>query len=454
MSLLSSLPKREDGSQDYSALPRQGSLRHHFAWAMAGQAVYAGCQWGMLVVLAKLGTPSMVGQFALGFAVSGPVFMFANMQLRAVIATDAARRFSFGEYMALQLVMSAAGLGVVGLIVALTGYSTASSAVIFSVAMAKCIETISEVCYGTLQQHEQVKCLGMAMMIKGPLALLALTIGVLATGTVLAGVIGMTLAWLTVLLFVDFRFAGRLLKRVGAGTDGITPLTPVWFVLRPIMTGGRWRDILWLTLPLGCVSMLISLNSNIPRYFIEHYWSEKELGVFSALAYLSLAGSIVVQALGSSASARLAQYYERRDRAAFSRLLGSLLGGTLLLGIVGVLITAVAAKPFLRLLYRPEYAERSDVMLLIVIGAGVASLTQILSFAAVAARALWVQLPLFFVGGLILTGFCAWLVPTRASIGAAWSMVLTSAVLAIGCGVIVALSVRRCRPIETECYED
>src|SRR6266568_5527229 len=44
------------------------SLRTNFAWTLAGNAVYAVCQWGMLVSIAKLGSPAMVGQFALGLA--------------------------------------------------------------------------------------------------------------------------------------------------------------------------------------------------------------------------------------------------------------------------------------------------------------------------------------------------------------------------------------------------
>ena len=46
------------------------TLRRNFSWTFAGNAVYAACQWGMLVVLAKLGSPEMIGQFTLGLAVS------------------------------------------------------------------------------------------------------------------------------------------------------------------------------------------------------------------------------------------------------------------------------------------------------------------------------------------------------------------------------------------------
>jgi len=52
-------------------------LRVNFSWTLVGNIVYAGCQWGMLTVLAKIGTTEMVGQFALGLAITAPVFMFS-----------------------------------------------------------------------------------------------------------------------------------------------------------------------------------------------------------------------------------------------------------------------------------------------------------------------------------------------------------------------------------------
>jgi hypothetical protein len=46
--------------------PHRLTLRTNFLWALSGNVVHAGCQWGILVVLAKLGTPQLVGEFVLG----------------------------------------------------------------------------------------------------------------------------------------------------------------------------------------------------------------------------------------------------------------------------------------------------------------------------------------------------------------------------------------------------
>ena len=74
------------------------SLRKNFSWTFAGNVVYALSQWGMLTVLAKLGSPEMVGRFALGLSITAPIVMFTNLQLRQIQATDARGEYRFGDY--------------------------------------------------------------------------------------------------------------------------------------------------------------------------------------------------------------------------------------------------------------------------------------------------------------------------------------------------------------------
>src|SRR4051812_45337492 len=85
------------------AAPRGLSLKVNFIWTLAGNLIYAGCQWGMLVIIAKLGSAELVGQFALGLAITAPVLMFSNLQMRGIQATDAKREYSFGDYLGLRL---------------------------------------------------------------------------------------------------------------------------------------------------------------------------------------------------------------------------------------------------------------------------------------------------------------------------------------------------------------
>src|SRR5574342_848343 len=97
-------------------------MKRNVAWALAGNVVYAGCQWAMLVALAKLCSPEMVGQFALGVAVTSPVVLLTGLQLRAALATDVTGTFSLEEYLGLRLIAKTAGLATNTAVVVAAGY--------------------------------------------------------------------------------------------------------------------------------------------------------------------------------------------------------------------------------------------------------------------------------------------------------------------------------------------
>jgi hypothetical protein len=78
--------------------PRRLTLRVNFLWTLAGNVIYAACQWGILIALAKLGTLQMVGEFALALAVTAPILIGAGLSLRSVQVTDALGEYEFRDY--------------------------------------------------------------------------------------------------------------------------------------------------------------------------------------------------------------------------------------------------------------------------------------------------------------------------------------------------------------------
>ncbi len=57
------------------------SFRRNYMWTLSGSVAYALCQWVVIVLLSKLGSRETVGRFAFALAVTGPVFMFSQLQL-------------------------------------------------------------------------------------------------------------------------------------------------------------------------------------------------------------------------------------------------------------------------------------------------------------------------------------------------------------------------------------
>ncbi len=390
--------------------PGARSLRANFSWTFVGNVVYAACQWGMLVALAKLGSPEVVGQFALGLAITAPVIMLTNLQLRAVQATDARRAHPFGEYLGLRLAVTPLALLAIAAIALVSGYGWQTALVILTLGLAKVFESISDVFYGLLQQHEQMDRIAKSMMVKGPLSLVALATAVVLTGNIAWGTTALAAVWALRLVTYDIP-NGAAVLRTGSAMES---MRPAW----------RWRRLARLArlaLPLGFVMMLSSLVTNIPRYFIERFQGAHELGIFAAMAYIVVAGTTVVDALGQAVSPRLARYYAAGEMGAFRALVGKVLGISALLGAAGVLLSLVVGRQVLTLLYRPEYARHLDVFIWIVVAAGLGYVASVFGYAMTAARLFAIQVPIYLASIVAVTVGCALLVPGHGLLGAAWA---------------------------------
>jgi O-antigen/teichoic acid export membrane protein len=408
------------------------SLRSNASWTLAGNVVYAACQWGMLVVLAKLGTEEMVGRFAFGLAVSAPILMFTNLELRSVQATDARHEYRFGDYLGLRLVTTSLALLAVLAVAACQHGAGGARLVVIVVGVAKCIESVSDGIYGLLQRLERMHLMAVSMMLKGVGSLAAMGLLVHLTHSITWGAVAMAAVWAGLLLLYDFPTASRALRPAGPAGGRL------WHAaVRPAWRLSVLCRLAWLSLPLGAVVALISLVQNLPRYFIQHYWGEAALGVFAALAYVMVAGTTVIAALVNSAAPRLAHYHVT-DLAAFRRLLLRLLAIALALGAGAVLIALGYGQRLLDLLYGPVYAQYWRAFAWTMAAAGLYYVAAVFRYSVTAARSFRVQALISFAAAAVTAVACVWLVPVHGVLGAAWALCLASAIQLIGYGTAAA----------------
>jgi len=404
---------------------------------ISGNVFYAGCCWGILVALAKLGSAKMVGQFVLGLAIVDPVVTFANLQLRIVLATDAKGEYHFGHYLGLRLVTSAVALLLVVGITIVIGYRMETALVIALVGLVKTIDSISDLLYGLLQKHERMDRIAKSMVMKGPLALAVMGCTIYFTSSLLWGTLGLALAGVLILVKYDVRNAARVLKTVAQGA-GASDFSKTSFAMgpRPLWQIRTLSQITWFALPLGLVVMLISLNNNVTRYFVERYLGERELGIFGALAYVMMAGYTVVDALGQVSAPRLAKYYSMRNLAAFRKLLLRLVSVGAVLGGAGILVAASAGRWVLTLLYQSEYAEHLDVFIWLMVASGISYVASFLGCAVTATRQFNRLVVPYMVVSAAAFFLSMILIPTYGLVGAAWT---TGAVSLASCAMLLII---------------
>jgi len=418
---------RDDTTAHQAEDPR--SLRSNVAWTLAGNIGYAACQWFILIALAKLGSPEGVGQFALGLGLTAPVMLLFNLNLRVVQATDTRNDHTFDDYLRLRIVTTMLALAVCLGIVAFASFSLETALVVGFMALAKASESLSDIHYGRLQKHERMDRIARSMLARGVLSLGVTSLVVWLTDSIVWGSCGLFLTWLAVLVGYDIR--SRIPGENHVSLGEALRHSRRWADLKPLL------PLAALALPLGITQMLMSLNVNVPRFFIQGVAGEHALGIYVATAYVTVAGSTVVVAVGQAVSPRLAQSHAAGNRAAFADLLGRLVMVFTTCCAIAVAIAAAAGEWILTTLYTAEYARETPILLLLTLSFGVGALVSVFGFGITAARRFRPQVPLVAIAVTVATITSAVLVPRLGATGGAWAVLLSLGAWAVASAYVL-----------------
>jgi O-antigen/teichoic acid export membrane protein len=381
-----------------------------------GQVVYAACQWAVIMILAQLGGAGEVGAYALAFAVTAPLMIFGHLQLRQVLVTDAAERYSFADYATVRSSTTLLALFAAVLVAWLGGYDRTTATIITIVGAAKTFESFSDLLYGLEQRRGRFDLVGKSLALRGLAGLAAFGTAYVLSQSIVTAAAALALAWALILMLFDHRVtrSWRHMQRVAAPFRSWDVRTRVWF--RLVRFG----------VPLGIAVMLVSLNTNIPRYFVQAHTGSEGLGIFAALAHFLVAGNLVVTALGHAFSARLADRFAGRDLVAFRRLLGALLLFSGLIGLGGVAGAFLLGQPILRAFYGGQFAAQADMLVWIMLIGLVSYPTSALGYGLTAMRVFRPQPGFLLVGVAVNTLGCYLLIPVYGLVGAvaSWSVAL------------------------------
>ena len=417
-------------------LPVHTSLRTDFSWTLVGNAVYAGGQWLALMLLAKLTKPELVGQYALGIAFAVPVFMLTSFQLRLALASDIKQQTHFGHYLSFRLLSTALGLVIIALVTQIMGFRGQLRWVVLLVGLVQAIDAISDIYYGRLQLHNRMVSIAKSMMARTVISAVGFTVAVCFNGNLAWGLWAVVVARVIVLFGYDIRTSTHNVVAEPKSSFQNERLRPHWNLRVQ-------RQLLWFAFPIGIATVLASLNSAIPRYFIEHALGEHALGIFSAIAFMFSAGSMAVVSLGQSAFTRLARSYAEENLIEFRSRLLSLLTLGAGLGVYGIVVAKVAGPEILTLLFRPEYAQHANLLVWIMAAGCVGYMAQCLGVGMCAAGYYRSQIVLFIVTNLTVLGASWILIPRQGLLGAVFAILISGIVQLAGSVMILAMGMRK-----------
>ena len=325
----------------------------NISWAFAGNSVYAACQWLVFVLIVRTLDLGRAGQFAYWMAVTGPVFVLANMRLRNLVATADDSLFDFSDYLNARLLTTAVATGLVVLIGTWLASDWHAVAIVALVAAGRACDAISEICHGLFQRELDMRTAGLGLMINGVLSAALVGAGLWIWPS-LTGAAGMyAAASLVTLIGWDLPRMRRVSRIRSMSRNGGLPAAV---------------KSIWTALPLGLSAAIGSLQINVPRYAIAAYLGPAALAVFSALAYIPTLSNLIANAIAQAALPVLARDL-RISRMAYVTRLRTLVRSGVALGAVSVVTAAMIGRAVVTLIYGAGIARHLDVLIGLMIAA-------------------------------------------------------------------------------------
>ncbi|MDZ4802823.1 MAG: hypothetical protein SGI92_32075 [Bryobacteraceae bacterium] len=347
------------------------SLTSGFAWSFAGNAINGVSQWAILAMIAKLSSTELLGEYALAVAVAMPVAMLAHLNLRSVLATDVRDDNPFADYLRVRIWVALAGFLVTTAIGLLWKPLWPVGITIVVAGAGLALENFQDLYHGMMQRRERLDLVARSMILRSALSVSLVAAALLVYPNAVAAAAGVVAGRALTFLLFDLPRAGNVVGQVQA------PM-----------------HVFRAALPLGLTLMLVSLTATIPRYVVEHRLGTALLGTFVAINSFVTVGSVIMNALGQSATTRLARAFSTGDFRLFRLLALRLIALAVSIGLGGALVAWVAGGFFLELVYRPDFGQHKHLLVSMLLAGTFGYVASILGFVVTSTRKFDEQLPL------------------------------------------------------------
>ncbi len=380
---------------------------------LIGSLAKAGYQWVVLLILVRTMGPSSVGKYGLAMGFVLPIKMFSSLQLNRLQATDSNHSFAFSDYMGLRLCTTVLAFGAIlaGSLYFLSDIETRWIALALTFQLAAL--GILEVYFGLYSQSHRVDLIGKANTLVS-VSMLVLTSVLLLAGMnmALALFLGSSTIVAVAILFV--LPMGRVLLDRIPGEGGNS---------RPRFKTDVQRRLIRIALPIGIVVLLVSLTSNVPRYFLAAFSDSFHLGIFVALMSLLSAGTLFTDSLGQTASPKISWLHAQGRKSETCDFLISTTRNGVLFSIAIMICTWFAGPFVVEKIYGPAYSSNRFVLLCVAAIFSFQLISRFIDIFLTSARIVDLNA---ISAGVSLLAVCLlswWLVPIYGISGAAFSLV-------------------------------
>lgn len=255
-------------------------------WLLGGNLIFSLSQWLIMIMVARLASKENLGQYALALAIVLPIYALTNLQLRPLFILDdnGNKKYNYSNFYYLRLLSSFIGF----LICIIFGfYYNEILLILLIVAGIKFLESLSDIIYAFYNSKDKTYLISKSLLLKGMGGVLVCFLGL----------IYFNFNWTIFFILLNYLFIWYFLDNK--------------FILKTEEISQKKLNlkILSQAIPMGITLGLVTLQSSIPRIFLNHYENTELVGVLSVLSYFVIVGSIFINSICQYLSPKIVKYW-------------------------------------------------------------------------------------------------------------------------------------------------
>lgn len=254
-------------------------------WTITANLIQAITKWGYLILIARILTKADVGEYGLGLALTAPIVLFFNFRLRTLLVTSFDGNFNvFKSLRNILDILSIIFIAVIALLIYKPYFI-----LIILIGLIKLLDLKSELYYSLPHYFNNLVVPAKLIIYKSILLSLVFLSTMLISKD------------LTITLFIQATIQLIFLVYESKICLNFIDEEKTSFNNEPVI----FKTLITSGIVLGFVQLIVSLNSNIPRLFIENILDVSKLADYSILAYIFTIGNVFISAVVNNILPRL-----------------------------------------------------------------------------------------------------------------------------------------------------
>ena len=391
-------------------------------WNAAGSAVYAFSSFLMLLIVVRACGEVEGGIFSMGYAIAQLMLTIGVFESTTYFATDAGNRFTHAQYLAFKFVTCALMIIASIFYVMSFQFDAHKASVAYALCAYRLFEAFSQYWYGAFQKAERLDLGGFSSVWRSIISIVLFAGVLLPTGDVTLAVVVATISEVVWIIGYDIP---RLRKIVHIGKPDFSP--------RPL------GQLFWACLPMFISSFLAAYLNNICKYAIDSAGTDEMQTIFNILFMPAFVINLFLIFFMRPSLTTLAKLWLERNARPFMGILAKLLGLAALITLGVELACALIGIPILEWFYGVDLEGQTGALLIVMIGGGFLSASNVFYNALVVIRNQHSVLVGYVVAIVLASVIATPLVAGYAIMGACTAYAISCALLFILFAITFAL---------------